>query len=161
MRRVISKIMNGRLAIITMVIFLTGSGISFARQNAPKKTGPDTTFKCETGVRLEGKLAERTFYGPPGFGATPLKDTHESVFLLDLTSSITVEPAEGATTKDSTCLKTFRRVHQVQLFVAPAKSSEAQKMVGKVVVAVGLLEGAHLPSQHTDVIMDVETLTVK
>jgi hypothetical protein len=112
------------------------------------------------GVRLEGKLAERTFYGPSEFGETPSKDAHERVFLLDLVSPITVEPVEGAT-KNSTCSKTFRRVHQVQLLVDLAKSSEAQTLVGKIVVAVGLLDEAHLPSQQTDVIMDVETLSAK
>jgi hypothetical protein len=104
---------------------------------------------------------ERTFYGPPGFGATPSKDAHESVFLLNLKTSITVEPLESATAENSTCSKTFHHVRQVQLFVDPAISAQARKMVGKVVVAVGLLDEAHLPSHHTDIIMDAQTLTEK
>ena len=149
---------NCRLAITMTIVFFLDSGICFAHQNASKRTGPEPTFKCQTdGVRLEGKLTDRTFYGPPGLG----KDTHERVFLLDLSSPITFEPSEGATANSSTCSMTFRHVHQVQLFFDPSKNSEALKLLGKVVVAVGLLDEAHLPSQHTDVIMDVETLSVK
>jgi hypothetical protein len=157
MRIALSKI-NCGVAITTAIIFFLESGICFAHQNASKKTGPEPTFKCQTdGVRLEGKLADRTFYGPPGLG----RESHERVFLLDLMSPITVEPIEGSTTENSTCSNTFRHVHQVQLFFDASKTSEAQKLLGKVVVAVGLLDEAHLPSQHTDVIMDVETLSAK
>jgi hypothetical protein len=149
---------NYRLAITMTIVFFLDSGICFARQNASKKTGPEPIIKCQTdGVRLEGKLADRTFYGPPGLA----KDIHERAFLLDLMSPITVEPSEGATANNSTCSMTFRHVHQVQLFFDPSKNSEAQKILGKVVVAVGLLDEPHLPSQHTDVFMDVETLSAK
>ena len=149
---------NCRLAITMTIVFFLDSGICFAHQNASKRTGPEPILKCQTdGATLEGKLADRTFYRPPGLG----KDTHERAFLLDLTSPITVEPSEGATANSSTCSMTFRHVHQVQLFFDASKNSEAQKFLGKVVVAAGLLDEAHLPSQHTDVIMDVETLRAK
>jgi hypothetical protein len=149
---------NCRLAITMTILFFMDSGICFAHQNASKRTGPELTLKCQTdGVRLEGKLVDRTFYGPPGLG----KETHERAFLLDLMSPITVEPGEGATANSSTCSMTFKHVHQVQLFFDPSKNSEAPKDLGKVVVAIGLLDEAHLPSQHTDVIMDVETLRAK
>ena len=157
MRMSLSEI-NCRFAITMTIVFFLDSGICFAHQKASKRTGPEPTLKCQTdGVRLEGKLVDRTFYGPPGLG----KDSHERVFLLDLVSPITVEPSEGATANSGTCSMTFRHVHQVQLFFDPSKNSEAQKILGKVVVAVGLLDEAHLPNQHTDVIMDVETLSAK
>jgi hypothetical protein len=149
---------NCRLAVSLTIVFFLDSGICFAHQNASKRAGPEPTLKCQTdGVRLEGKLVDRTIYGPPGLG----KDTRERAFLLDLMSPITVEPSEGATANSSTCSMTFRHVHQVQLFFDPSKTSEVQKILGKVVVAVGLLDEAHLPSQHTDVFMDVETLKAK
>lgn len=151
-----------RLLVITSILFLTGSDISFAYQNAKGKTGSDPTFKCADEAQLEGKLSERTLYGPPGgFGQTPSKDAYEKVFLLDLKPSITVQPSEDAPADKSACSKTFRHVRQVQLFIDPAKSNEAEKLVGKIVVVSGFLDEAHLPSQHTDVIMDVETLTAK
>jgi hypothetical protein len=151
-----------RFLVITSAISLTGSGFTVAHQKATKKTEADQILKCADEVQLEGKLSERTLYGPPGgFGQTPSRDAYEKLFLLDLTSSITVQPLEGATAEKSTCSKTFRHVRQVQLFVAPANSGEAEKMVGKVVVAFGFLDESHLPSQHTDVIMDVESLSAK
>ena len=58
-------------------------------------------------------------------------------------------------------LQNFPAYRQVQLFFDTAKSAEAEKMVGKAVVVFGLLDEAHLPSQHTDVVMDVETLSPK
>jgi hypothetical protein len=145
------------LAITTAIIFWGDSGTCFAHQNAPKTTRPEPTVQCQSHVKLEGKLEDRTFYGPPGLG----KDAHENAFLLDLTSLITVEPSQGATVNNSTCSKTFRHVHQVQLFFDPSKNSEVQKILGKVVVVDGLLDEAHLPSQHTDVIMEVETVSAK
>ncbi|MBZ5644615.1 MAG: DUF4431 domain-containing protein [Acidobacteriia bacterium] len=157
MRLLLSEL-NCRLAITLTIVCFLDLGICFAHQNASKKAGPEPTLKCQTdGVRLEGKLTDRTFYGPPGLG----KDTHEKAFLLDLISPITVEPSDSATADGSTCSRTFRHVRQVQLFFDPSKNSEAQKILGKVVAAVGLLDEAHLPSQHTDVIMDVETLSAK
>src|SRR5882672_9192001 len=65
---------NCRLTITMTIVFFLDSGICFAHQNASKRPGPEPTLKCQTdGVRLEGKLADRTFNGPPGLG----KDTHE------------------------------------------------------------------------------------
>ena len=100
---------------------------------------------------------DRTFYGPSG----PGKQAHETGFLLNLTFPITVEPMEAGAGENGTCSKTFRHVRQVQLFLNSSENSEAEKILGKVVVARGLLDEAHLPSQHTDVIMDVESLRVK
>jgi hypothetical protein len=139
------------------ILFCLDSGICFAHPNASKKNGPEPILKCQDVVELEGKLAYRTIYGPPGLG----KDTHERVYLLNLVSPITVEPTDPATTKGSTCSMTFKHVRQVQLTFDPSMNSETEKLVGKGVVALGLLDEAHLPSQHTDVIMDVETLSVK
>jgi hypothetical protein len=148
---------NYRLATILLFVLFLNSGSSFAGQNASKKGGPEPTLKCQDDDKLEGKLTDRTIYGPPGTG----KDVHERIFLLNLTSPITVERSEDSTADSSTCSKTFRHVRQVQLFFDPSMTSEAEKMFGKVVVAVGLLDEAHLPSHHTDVIMDVVRLDPK
>jgi hypothetical protein len=159
MSRGFSKI-HRRLPILAALITLIASGTSYSRQNTRKQAHPDATLKCADRVRLEGKLSERTFYGPPGVG-TPAKEAYEKLFLLNLMSPITVQPVGGAASEMSSCSKTFRRVRQVQLFFEPAESTEAETMVGKVIVVSGLLDEAHLPSQHTDIIMDVETLSAK
>jgi hypothetical protein len=148
---------NCRLAAIILLVLFLDSGSCFAGQNTSKKAGPEPTLKCQDDGKLEGKLTDRTIYGAPGMG----KDAHERVFLLELTSPITVEPSEGATADSSTCSKTFRHVRQVQLFFDLSMTTETEKMLGKVVVAVGLLDEAHLPSHHTDVIMDVVRLDPK
>lgn len=143
---------------MTVAIILVGaSEISFGGQNSPTKPGSEPNLRCLESVELEGKLVDRTFYGPSG----PGKQAYERAFLLNLTVPVTVEPMEGAAGENGTCSKTFRHVRQVQLFLDSSKNSEAEKILGKVVVARGLLDEAHLPSQHTDVIMDVEILSEK
>jgi len=159
MSRVFSKIHRGP-PILTALIILIATGTSYSRQNTQKQAQPDATLRCADRVRLEGKLSERTFYGPPGIG-TPAKQVYEKLFLLNLMTPITVQPTGGASSEMSSCSKTFRRVRQVQLFFDSAKSAEAETMVSKVVVVFGLLDEAHLPSQHTGIIMDVETLSAK
>lgn len=159
MLRAFPKI-HRRMPVLAALVILIASETSFSRQNTRKQTPPVATLKCADRVRLEGKLSERTFYGPPGVG-TPAKEPYEKLFLLNLMSPITVEPVDGAPSVMSSCSKTFQHVRQVQLFFDSAKSAEMETMVGKVIVVFGLLDEAHLPSQHTDIIMDVETLSAK
>lgn len=124
--------------------------------------GDEAVYKCDTpGIRLEGTLIERMFYGPPGFGETPAKDLHDKVLVLKLAKPITVEPIENAEAKNSTNLSTFKHVRQIQLFFGGSQSAEAdaRKLLGKSVVAVGNLDEATAPRQYTDVTMDVKTLT--
>lgn len=140
---------------------LAGHPRAFAGQQSPvAPTDQELHYKCDTeGVRLEGTLTERTFYGPPGFGETPKKDLRDKVLVLKLTKPITVEPTENAEAKGSTSLNTLRHVHQIQLFLDSAQTAEGRKLAGKTVVVAGTLEEATAPRQYTDVSMDVKTIT--
>jgi len=120
-------------------------------------------YNCDTdGVRLEGLLTERTFYGPPGFGETPAKDAREKQLILKLEKPITVDRLKDVGTNKGSCWGNFPHVTKVQLFVFPAdKAGEVQKLVGKMVVAEGKLQEGDAPSEHTKVVMDVSTVNPK
>ena len=151
------------VASVVMIGLLVGCrGICLGQQQATNPVREEPRYKCDTdGIRLQGTLIERTFYGPPGFGETPAQDAREKVFVLKLLYPITVEPTEEAQAKDSTSLETFARVRKVQLFVARTKTAEARKMLGRTVTAIGVLREAVAPSEHVDVVMDVKTLSPK
>jgi hypothetical protein len=109
----------------TVFIALAADGLAFANRitfaNEPQSSStkaPERIFKFDTpGVRLEGTLSERVFYGPPGFGETPDKDARERVLILTLRQPITVVPVEDAGPKVTSSLSTLRDVGAVQLFI--------------------------------------------
>ena len=154
------KLLDASL-IIALVIF--GSVAASVPQRAPEnRTEPEAIYKYDTEkVRLEGVLIERTFYGPPGFGETPAKDFKDKVLVLKMGKPITVEPVDGAEAKNSPNLDTVRHISQVQLFLPRPQLAEARKLLGKAVVAVGILSEALAPRQYTHVTLDVTTLTAK
>jgi hypothetical protein len=149
-------------AVVVLAIFISYRESCFAQQNKTSGTAPEVTYKYDTeGVRLEGTLTERTFYGPPGFGETPAKDARDKVLVLKLKLPISVEPTPDAEAKGSESLDPFKHIRDVQLFIPREKNVDARKMLGGTVVAVGTLREAVSPGQHTKVTMDVNTLTQK
>lgn len=110
--------------------------------------------------RLLGVLTARTFYGPPGFGETPAKDTREKALILKLSKPITVDPIDDV--KARSCFGDFPHLATVQLFIFPEeKAADARKLVGKEVVATGTLREGDAPSEHTKVIMEVKAVDPK
>jgi hypothetical protein len=162
---------NRRLSLLATAIIILAvsrlapaSGVSYASEAQSSNTStPERTFKFDTpGVKLEGTLSERVFYGPPGFGETPDKDAREKVLILTLEKPITVVPVENAKPKVTSSLSTLRNVRGVQLFIFPsAKREEARKLIGKTIVAIGTLNEATAPSEHLKVSMDVGSLGPK
>lgn len=151
------------VAVVGGAVFVGHSGARAGAQKAGAGI-EEKMYKCDTpGIRLEGTLTERMFYGPPGFGETPTKDLHDKVLVLKLARPITVEPVENAEAKNSTNLGTFKHVRQIQLFFGGSRSAEAgaRKLLGKRVTVVGGLDEATAPRQYTDVTMDVKTLIPK
>lgn len=146
---------------IALVVFVS-MGACVPQRAPANRAEREPTYKCDTeGVHLAGTLIERTFYGPPGFGETPAKDFKDKVFVLKLGKPITVEPVVGAEEKNSANLDTVRHVRQLQLFLTRSQAAEARKLLGKAVVAVGILNEAIAPRQYTNVTMDVTTVTAK
>jgi hypothetical protein len=149
-----------RVAIL-IALLIVCRGFCLAQHNTTNEATDEATFKCDTaGVRLEGTLIERTFYGQPGFGETPAQDVRVKVLLVKLPHPITVEPAGSANRNSSASLNTIRNVREVQLYPGPTQNAEARKMLGKTVVAVGTLREAAAPNQYVDVSMDVKTLAL-
>lgn len=149
-------------AAATMLSLVGLSGVSVAQQKAPSAITSEPTYTYDTdGVKLEGTLVVRTFYGPPGFGETPAKDARDKVFVLKLTRPISVQPQPGANAKNTSDLGTHTNIREVQLFVEPTQSDEARTLVGKTVVAVGRLHEAAAPGEHTTVTAAIKTLTAK
>ncbi len=118
-------------------------------------SGNESVYKYDTrGIKLEGHLIERTFFGPPGFGETPAKDARERVLVLKLNTPITVEPVKIVDPEDIA-----RHIAEVQLFFLPRnRATEARKLLGKTVVVVGTMNEATAPSEHLKVSMSVETI---
>ena len=125
-------------------------------------TIPAASYRYETpGVRLEGVLVERKEYGPPGYGETPAKDERDVILLLQLAKPISVRPTAKAEENGSANLDFVENIRTVQLFVDKSKDGDAQKLLGKTVIAIGSLNEAVAPSQHTKVWLDTESLNVK
>lgn len=118
----------------------------------------EPVYKYDThGIRLEGRLIERTFLGPPGFGETPAQDVREKVLVLVLPRAISVEPAERAQPED-----VAKHIRQIQLLILPQERKDsARKLLGKNVVVTGILNEATAPSEHLKVSMTVETFALK
>ncbi len=133
-----------------------------ARQELNSTSRLSATCAFDTpGTRLEGTLTWRTFYGPPGFGETPAQDARERVLVLQLRVPITVVPVKDAEARNSPNLDVKHHVLHVQLFVPDEQAALARKLVRKKVVAVGTLDEALAPGQHTDATMDVQVLAAE
>lgn len=125
-------------------------------------SGTSSNYRYDTpGIRLEGTLAERKVYGPPGYGETPAKDERDTILILKLTHAISVEPTANAEANGSASLDPEKNVLEVQLFVDRSRTAEARKLLGKAVIAQGTLNEAAAPSQYTKVWLDVKTLDPK
>jgi hypothetical protein len=150
---------GARAAVVGGVLSVLQLGVSVAQQNTPE----ELHYKCDAdGVQLEGMLTARTFYGPPGFGETPSKDTREKALILKLARPITVDPIADVKVNNGSCWGGFPHLAAVQLFISPEmKLAAARKLLGKEVVAAGTLREGAAPSEHTKVIMEVKTIDPK
>jgi hypothetical protein len=121
----------------------------------------EQTFRChEPGVRLEGKLVRRWFYGPPGFGETPKRDARDEVFVLKLTSPIrVVAPPNPA--RDETCSDLLPHVAQVQVWAFQEHQREIRDKVGRIVSITGTLDEDPAPGAHVSVQITPESIRAK
>jgi hypothetical protein len=148
-------------AVLAMGILLSGCPVACSAQKAAPVVGA-VSYRYDTaGIRLEGTLTERKEYGPPGYGETPSKDEKTTILVLKLSHPITVQPAANAEANGSTSLDPVKDVREVQLYIPKPQVSDARKLLGKVVVAVGTLNEAAAPSQYTKVWLDTQTVNAK
>ena len=105
---------------------------------------------------LHGRLIQKEFYGPPGFGQTPKTDAHYTFFVLVLNKPITVyRDPKGSTVnindlKDSTHIEDIDSIQIRDQRTNPMLLSN----VGKEVTISGLLNEAVAPSEYTPVVLD-------
>lgn len=145
-----------RALLAAFVLIQSVSGAA-APQSASNPS-QEPVYKYDThGIKLEGRLIERTFFGPPGFGETPALDARETVLVLALPRPITVQPTQHAQPEDIA-----KHVREVQLLILPRQRKDSvRKLLGKSVVMTGTLNEATAPSEHLKVSMTVETFTEK
>lgn len=104
-------------------------------------------------VELEGKLSIKTFFGPPNFGENPETDSKEMTRILSLDKPINVRSKDET---DSVLGPSVENVRELQLiFDGPLK-----KLVGKKLIVKGTLLHAHTGHHHTDVLLDVESISL-
>lgn len=104
-------------------------------------------------VELKGKLGIKTFFGPPNFGENPETDSKERSWILSLDKPINVR---GQTSPDPGLNDSVENVRELQL-VLPKPHRE---LIGKKVIVKGTLFHAHTGHHHTDVLMDVQSISL-
>lgn len=159
----INRLFRAIKCVVTVVGLLTVSmELCYAQQKSANATAGEASYRYETpGIQLEGRLIKRKVFGPPGYGETPARDERDTIFILKLPHPITVEPLPGVVAKSDPNAETFKHVLEVQLFVAHDMASDAEKMVGKLVAATGVLNEHVAPSDYTDVWMAVKAINPK
>jgi hypothetical protein len=151
---------NALAIVVGNALVLCCAAISLGQQRA--STDTQSRLKYDTpGIQLDGILSERKVYGPPGYGETPAKDKRETILILKLRHSISVEPAAGAEANGSASLDSAKNIEEVQLFVDQSHRADAQKLMGRRVIAAGTLEESITASQYTKVFMDVKSIDAK
>lgn len=106
-----------------------------------------------TVVELKGSLIIKTFFGSPNFGENPETDSKENSWILSLTTPISVcAKTEG----DPILSPSVENVRELQL-VLPKPHKE---LIGKNIIVKGTLFHAHTGHHHTDVLMEVESISL-
>ena len=107
-------------------------------------------------VELHGTIIRETFPGPPNYASIRGGDKPEEYWFVVLSDPICVdqdkaEPDLNPAQKD---------IHKIQLVFRSADIYKTQKdLVGKRVVAKGMLFGANTGHHHTPVLLTVSTLS--
>lgn len=113
-------------------------------------------------VQLEGYLRSEQRFGPPGFGEDPLHDIKIHIFVLHLSTPMSVKPnREIAPNHQDVRDTSVSNILQVQVFGEDltASAQQLQKLVGRKVFVVGTLSKASAPSEFTEVTISADTVT--
>ena len=102
-------------------------------------------------VELEGKLVVKTYFGPPNFGENPESDSKEKEWILSLDKPINVRGRTEAV-YENTPVEDVREMELVLL-------GSHKDLIGKRVVLRGTLFHANTGHHHTDVLMDVQSIS--
>ena len=108
-----------------------------------------------TVVELEGTLTIKTFYGPPNYGENPKTDSKEKQWILKLKEPVDVIGDKGPP-NDLTFTSVYR-VTQMELVLLGRHNN----LIGKQVLVKGTLFHAHTGHHHTDVLMEVQSISLR
>jgi hypothetical protein len=115
----------------------------------------EETYRYEPSVvSVTGKLVEKVFYGPPGYGENPKTDTKEHTVILLLNHPIRV-----VAEKDDQFNETRGNVKEVQLI--NVKEIALSTYIQKKVKVTGKLSSAITGHHHTDVLMEIDNIQVQ
>ena len=106
-------------------------------------------------VELRGKLITKMYYGPPNYGEDPKTDSRETFFILLLNKPVNVrgKPDPNAGPPEQVSVENVRKMELVL-------SIPHENMIGKTVIVKGTLFHAFTGHHHTDVLMDVQSISV-
>lgn len=109
-------------------------------------------YEPDTCVIL-GLIHKETFYGPPGYGENPKKDSKEDCFVLTLYKPIKVKPKEGSD-KDFDIEQ--KNIDKIQVYSNNDKVNKYLEInLGSRVMLKGKLFGAQTGHHHTPVLLEV------
>jgi hypothetical protein len=109
----------------------------------------DSTYYYDPSVSiLSGTLKEEEFYGPPGYGESPDKDSKEKQFILYLDNPINVK-------RDKKSDSDFDAKYKQDKITLIIKSSTSpfKHRIGKSIKVKGTLFPAETGHHHTDVLL--------
>lgn len=101
-------------------------------------------------VEVAGRLTERTFYGPPGFGEDPKRDALEKGFYLELARAVCTMPGREAEDNPPK-----QGVTRVQLVLDSAGYARLRPSLDKVVIVRGTLFSAITGHHHAPLLLMV------
>ena len=106
-------------------------------------------------VELRGKLITKMYYGPPNYGEDPKTDSKEVLPILVLSRPVNVraKPDPNAGPPEQASVENVRKMELVL-------SIPHKNMIGKTVIVKGTLFHAFTGHHHTDVLMDVKSISL-
>jgi hypothetical protein len=125
---------------------------------ATQDNTPKTPVKKElsyepTIVELEGTLTVKTYYGPPNYGENPKTDTKEKQWILILSDPVDVIGNKDS--HDDLHTVSVHNITDVQLVLLGPHDN----LIGKTVLVKGTLFHGFTGHHHTDVLMDVQSIS--
>ncbi len=101
-------------------------------------------------VRLYGRVVEKTFYGPPGYGENPKADSKEKQYILILKTPIEVDSnVENQIEKN---------VHEVTIVALDFTKIPVKKYINKSVMVEGTLFHGFTGHHNTTILITVSKL---
>jgi hypothetical protein len=107
-----------------------------------------------TVVELTGKLVEKVFYGPPGYGEDPKTDSKEHAAILQLE-----KPIKVIAEKSDEFNETKSNVKQLQII--NIKRIPLSPYLNKKVKLSGKLSSAITGHHHTDVLIEIDMIELQ